>query len=127
MMKFSKSFLLKLIAFIDPNLFCEIYALNKKQKAERNFNKWSDFKIDIRQDLIKDINDFSTISKGNNKYGGFKKTKNHIATNIFDYKIRTNNKLNRINMDVQNYKNSQQNNERATHMNQQEINQKISQ
>ena len=60
-MKFSKPFLLKLIAFIEPNLFHEIYALNKKQKAERNFNKWCDFKIEIRQDLIKDIGDFSTI------------------------------------------------------------------
>ena len=35
-MKFSKFFLLKLIAYIDPNLFKEIYSINKKQKAERN-------------------------------------------------------------------------------------------
>ena len=72
-MKFSKPFLLKLIAFINQNLFHEIYALNKKQKAERNFNKRSDFKIEIRQDLIKDTNDFSAISKGNNNRGRFRK------------------------------------------------------
>ena len=31
-MKFSKAFLMKLIAYIDPNLFREIYSINKKQK-----------------------------------------------------------------------------------------------
>ena len=66
-MKFSKSFLLKLIAYVDPNLFREIYSTNKKQKAERDFNKWADFKIDIRQDLLKDIQDFHAISSGNDK------------------------------------------------------------
>ena len=117
-MKFSKPFLLKLIAFIDPNLFREIYALNKKQKAETNFNKWCDFKIKIRQDLIKEIGDFSNISKANNNRGGFRKTKNHISTNIFDYKVNPNNNLNRIYMNAQNDKNIQQNNERMFHINQ---------
>ena len=126
-MKFSKPFLLKLIAFIDPNLFREIYALNKKQKAERNFNKWCDFKIEIRQDQIKDIGDFSNISKANNNRGGFRKTKNHISTNIFDYKVNPNNNLNRIYMNAQNDKNIQQNNERMFHINQQPINQQASQ
>ena len=126
-MKFSKPFLLKLIAFIDPYLFLEIYALNKKQKAERNFNKWCDFKIEIRQDLIKDIEDFSNISKANNNRGGFRKTKNRISTNIFDYKVNPNNNLNRIYMNAQSDKNIQQNNERMFHINQQPINQQASQ
>ena len=82
-MKFSKAFLMKLIAYIDPNLFREIYSINKKQKAERNYNKWGDFKIDIKNDLIKDIKEFSSISMAKNNRGGFRKTKNHIPTNIF--------------------------------------------
>lgn len=86
-MKFSKSFLLKLIACVDPNLFHEIYAINKRQKAERNFNKWKDFRIDIKKDLIKDINEFTTISNKNNNNGVFRKTKNHNQTNIF-YQFR---------------------------------------
>ena len=32
-MKFSKSLLLKLIAYMAPNLFREIYSINKNQKA----------------------------------------------------------------------------------------------
>ena len=93
-MIFSKSFLLKFIAFVVPNLFQEIYATNKKQKAERDFNKWADFKIDIRQDLIKDVKEFTVISNGSSKYGGFRKTKNHIGTNIFDFKAQHRQNLN---------------------------------
>jgi len=96
-MKFSKSFLLKLIAYVDPNLFREIYSTNKKQKAERDFNKWADFKIDIRQDLLKDIQDFHAISSGNDKYGGFRRTKNHNNTNIFYSKDQQKQNMNYLN------------------------------
>ena len=61
-MKFSKKFLLKLIAFIDPELFKELQSINKKQTQERNYNHWGDFKIDINKDFIDDINNFKSIS-----------------------------------------------------------------
>ena len=104
-MKFSKLFLLKLIAFIDPNLFREIYATNKKQRAERNYNKWGDFKIDINRDLAKDVKEFTSISNTNNNRGGFRMTKNHQQTNLFyQYKGKIKNNLNNreINQNVQN-------------------------
>ena len=66
-----------------PNLFREIYSINKNQKAQRDFNKWANFKIDIRQDLLKDIQDFHSISGGNDKYDKFRRVKNHNNTNIF--------------------------------------------
>ena len=98
--------------------------MNKKQKEERNFNKWSDFKIEIRQDLIRDINDFSAIAKGNNNRGGFRKSKNHISTNIFDYNIKPNNYINRIYMNEPGNKNNQQNDERMPQIDQQSTIQK---
>lgn len=82
-LKFSKAFLLKLIAYVDMDLFREIYSINKKQKAERNYNKWGDFKIDIKQEFIKDIQEFNSIGNGNNSRGGFRKSKNHKETNLF--------------------------------------------
>lgn len=96
-MKFSKIFLLKLIAYIDPNLFREIYSINKKQKAERNYNKWGDFKIDINRDLIKDIQEFNSIGNTSNNRGGFRRMKNHMETNLFyQFKGKVNNNPNRI-------------------------------
>ena len=81
--KFSKSFLLKLIAYVDPNLFRELYSINKKQKAERNYNRWADFKIDIKREFINDIKEFNSINIGKNNRGGFRRTKNHNPSNLF--------------------------------------------
>ena len=60
--KFSKEFLLLLIAYIDPNLYREIYSINKRQLSERIFNKWGDYKIDVKNDLINDIEQFTPIN-----------------------------------------------------------------
>ena len=38
-LKFSKDFLLKIIAYNDPALFKELYAINKNQNEERNYNR----------------------------------------------------------------------------------------
>lgn len=82
-MKFSKKFLLKLIAFIDPELFKELQSINKKQTQERNYNHQGDFKIDINKDFIDDINNFKSISNDKKNYGGFRRYKNHQLTNVF--------------------------------------------
>ena len=84
--KFSKEFLLLLVAYVDPNLYREIYSINKKQLSERIFNKWGDYKIDIREDLVKDIEQFTSVNS-NDSRGGFRITKNKIPTNTF-YKFR---------------------------------------
>jgi hypothetical protein len=82
-LKFSKDFLLKLIAYNEPNLFKELYSINKKQNEEKNYNKWSNFKIDIAPEFINDINEFKSLNSGSKNYGGFKFSKNHVPTNIF--------------------------------------------
>lgn len=94
--KFSKEFLLLLIAYIDPNLYREIYSINKRQLSERIFNKWGDYKIDVKNDLINDIEQFTPINSQKNSRGGFRTTKNHIPTGTF-YKFRNINEGNNIN------------------------------
>ena len=82
-LKFSKDFLLKLIAYNDPSLLKELYSINKKQNEERNYNRWADFKIDISPELINDVNEFKSINNTKNNYGGFKLSKNRQPTNLF--------------------------------------------
>ena len=62
-LKFPKDFLLNLITYNDPALFKELYAINKKQSEERNYNRWANYKIDINPELINDINNFKAINE----------------------------------------------------------------
>lgn len=102
--KFSKSFLLKLVAYVDPNLFRELYSINKRQKAERNYNRWADFKIDIKREFINDIKEFNSNNNEKNNRGGFRRTKNHNPSNIFyQFKGRLNQNQNNLNLRNQNY------------------------
>ncbi len=94
--KFSKDFLLLLIAYIEPNLYRELYAINKSQLSERVFNKWGDYKIDVQKDLLQDIQQFTSINPKNNSKGGFKLTKNHASSNTF-YKYRNIDEFQNIN------------------------------
>ena len=97
--KFSKEFLLLLVAYIDPNLYRELYAINKNQLAERFFNKWGDYKIDIKKEYIKDIEQFVSINSQKNTKGGFRTTKNHISTGTF-YKFKNINDNDNINNNI---------------------------
>ena len=58
-MKFSKNFLLRLIAYIDPELFAKLYSINKSQNNEKQYNNWSNFKVEVMVDL----KDQKTISR----------------------------------------------------------------
>ena len=51
-----------MVGYVDPNLYRELYAINKSQLAERFFNKWGDYKIDIKKEYIKDIEQFVSIN-----------------------------------------------------------------
>ena len=81
--KFSKSFLLHLITYIDPNLYRELYSINKKQLQDRIYNKWGDYQIDISKELIKDIKDFIPTGSQANAKGGFRRTKISFSCNTF--------------------------------------------
>jgi len=82
-MKLSKEFLLTLVSYIDPQLYKEFYDSYKEEVIKRNYNKWSNFNININKDIISDVNNFNPINKNNKHYGGFKLFKNHKSTNVF--------------------------------------------
>ena len=96
--KFSKSFLLLLVAYIDPNLYRELYSINKKQLQDRIYNKWGDYQIDVSKDLIKDIKEFTPTDSQINSKGGFRRTKNSIPCNTF-YKFKNIDENDRIKME----------------------------
>ena len=82
-MKNSKSFLLNLIAFVDPPLFKSLYAIQKKQMIEKTYNMWQNYQLSIKNELINDIKNFYPINCNKGKQGGFKTVKNHQSTGVF--------------------------------------------
>ena len=81
--RFSKQFLLTLIAYLDSNLFKQLYSINKDQSKNKFYNSWNDFQVNISSDLIKDIDDFQPVASAGKRTNAFRKTKNHINTNVF--------------------------------------------
>ena len=102
-MKFSKNFLLRLIAFVDPELFAKLYSINKSQNNEKQYNNWSNFKVEVNNEILDDIKNFTSISNNSNNYGGFKRSKNHRQTDLFHQfrgNINNNNNYNNINSQI---------------------------
>ena len=81
--KLSKEFLLTLVAYVDPQLYKDFYNSYKEELMKKNYNKWSDYNINISKNLINDVNSFIPMSQKNKKQGGFKTFKNHQGTNVF--------------------------------------------
>lgn len=81
--KYSKTFLLNLIAYLDPTLFKSLYTIQKQQLLSRAFNAWSNYKVEIQRNLLDDINNFSSVDSNKGKQTGFRKVKNHLSTGVF--------------------------------------------
>ena len=79
----SRDFLLTLIAYVDPNLYKNIFAEYKIEVQRRQHNKWGDYNVVIKNEFIKDIKEFIPISNGSNSSGGFRVYKNHQPTGVF--------------------------------------------
>ena len=101
-MKFSKNFLLRLIGYIDPELFAKLYSINKNQNNEKQKNNWSDFKVEVNNEILNDIKNFQSINNNSNNYGGFKRSKNHKQTDLFhQFRGNINNNKNYDNINSQ--------------------------
>ena len=101
-MKFSKNFLLRLIAYIDPELFAKLYSINKSQNNEKQYNNWSNFKVEVNNEILNDIKNFKSISNNTNNYGGFKRSKNHKKKDLFhQFRGNINNNNNYSNLNSQ--------------------------
>lgn len=46
--KFSKKFLLIFIAFVEPNLFKNLYSIQKHHLAAKSYSNWQEYKINVK-------------------------------------------------------------------------------
>ena len=85
-MKISREFLLALIAYIEPQLYrnCNEY---QNEVQRRRFNRWGDFNVTIKTNLINDVHGFVPLVNNNVSKEGFRIFKNHQPTEVLK-KIR---------------------------------------
>ena len=51
----------QLIAFIDQNLYKDLYAISKIELGKRNANKWKDYNIQIESSVLEKLKNFVPI------------------------------------------------------------------
>ena len=85
--RYSKDFLLNLIAYLDPELFKKLHMYQKQQLLKKSFNEWKNYKIGIKSNLLEDVNNFSSVEIKKGKQTGFRKIKNHFSTGVFFMKL----------------------------------------
>ena len=77
---------IQLIAYIDPELYKQLYSISKIKMASKTNNKWEDYVAEIKPELYKKLNDYVAIDTlGNSKNSkAFRLRKNGESTNIFE-------------------------------------------
>ena len=94
------------MAYLEPALYKEFYAITKEQLGNSSVNKWEDYGVIIQKDIFEKIKQFEPINPNGNKNNkGFRITKNGRDTGIF--KRITEYEQNNINEDPQNNINQQ--------------------
>ena len=101
------------MAYLEPVLYKQFYAITKEQLGNNSSNKWEDYGLIIEREIFEKIKQFEPINANGSKNSkGFRITKNGRNTGIFK-KIQEyeegNNIRNNINDDIQN-NDEQQNN-----------------
>ena len=88
--KLSRNFLLTLVAFIDPTLYKSFYSIYKQQMTDRKYNKWINYNIEIKSDILAKVQEFVPTNINNAGNKSFKLTKNHMPNNTFKRIEQTN-------------------------------------
>lgn len=90
--KFSKKFLLTLISYLDPQLFQDLYSIQKKRLLEKTFNNWGKYRVDIKKEFLSDIKSFNPVNENSSRGGGgFRLSKNHQSNNTFYQPVNNSN------------------------------------
>ena len=72
------------MAYLEPLLYKEFYAITKEQLGNNSVNKWEDYGLIIQKDIFEKIKQFEPINPNGSKNNkGFRKTKNGRDTGIF--------------------------------------------
>lgn len=76
---------IQLIAYNDPNLYKQLYSIQKIQAGSKYLNKWKDYTTEIKAQYLEKLNQFIAIeSNGDGKKSkAFRLKKNGQDTNIF--------------------------------------------
>ena len=51
------------MAFVDPNLYKNLYAISKQELSKRNMNKWSDYEVTMERSVLEKLNNFNAIEE----------------------------------------------------------------
>lgn len=51
------------MAYIEPNVYAQMYDIYKNKTAESVFKKWDDYALDIPSDTVEDIKKFVPVKK----------------------------------------------------------------
>ena len=104
--KLSREFLLTLV---DRALYKSFYSIYKEKTMQIKFNKWNNYSIDIKSDILQKLKQFIPIDANNSTSRSFKLTKNHLPTYSFKESIhRKNNSVNSL------YQNNTDKNQKKT-------------
>ena len=51
------------MAYIEPNVYAQMYDIYKKKTAENAMKKWEEYGVNISSDLAKDVKNFVPVKK----------------------------------------------------------------
>ena len=79
-----------MVAYLDPELYRQFYAISKEQSGNGSYNKWEDYNLVIEKNILDKIKQFVPINPNTSKNSkGFRLMKNGKDTGIFQ-KARNN-------------------------------------
>ena len=81
--KLSREFLLTLVAYVDPQLYKTFYLIYKEQAMQRQYNKWNNYTVDIKSDVLTKLKQFMSVDANNTNSRGFSLSKNHFPNYTF--------------------------------------------
>ena len=55
--------ILQLIAYVDKELYKNLYSISKMQMAQKSFAKWNDYVVEIDHNLLNNIKNYSAIER----------------------------------------------------------------
>ena len=55
--------ILQLIAYVDKELYKNLYSISKMQMAQKSFSKWNDYVVEIAHNLLNNIKNYSAIER----------------------------------------------------------------
>ena len=73
-----------MVAFLEPELYKQLYAISKEQSGNGSSNKWDDYNMVIEKNIFERIKQFIPVNPNSARNSkGFRLSKNGIDTGIF--------------------------------------------